>query len=374
MRFKRQSLIELSIGGAQPNISQGIIRSFLFPLAPLPEQDRIVAKIEELFSYLDAGVEGLHKVKAQLKRYRQAVLKAAVDGRLTEEWRKAHPEVEPAEKLLERINQKLQRYARRRSKETILPDFSSLPELPSNWIWATVDQLGPPDRTCAYGVLQPGPDVEDGIPLIRVGDIESGKIRIDYLKKIDPRIAGKYERTKLKGGEVLITLVGAIGRTAVVPNSLIGANTARAVGVIPLNEELDPAWVEIWFRNPDKINEMTSKAHEVARKTLNLEDVRSALVAIPPLAEQGVIINEIESKLSIAENAEEVINQSQERSEKLRQSILKLAFNGRLVPQDSNDEPASMLLGRMMTERAELVKGTRGMKNNNTRQMRLIND
>jgi type I restriction enzyme S subunit len=119
---------------------------------------------------------------------------------------------------------------------------------------------------------------------------------------------------------------------------------------------------------------MTSKAHEVARKTLNLEDVRSALVAIPPLAEQGVIINEIESKLSIAENAEEVINQSQERSEKLRQSILKLAFNGRLVPQDSNDEPASMLLGRMMTERAELVKGTRGMKNNNTRQMRLIND
>ena len=74
-----------------------------YPLAPLTEQYRISDKIEELFSYLDAGVEGLHKVKALLKRYRQAVLKAAVEGRLTEEWRKSHPEVEPAKKLFERI-------------------------------------------------------------------------------------------------------------------------------------------------------------------------------------------------------------------------------------------------------------------------------
>ena len=77
-----------------------MIRAIPFPLPPLPEQHRIVARIEELFSRLDAGVEALQKAKAQLRRYRQAVLKAAVEGRLTEEWRKAHPEVEPAEKLL----------------------------------------------------------------------------------------------------------------------------------------------------------------------------------------------------------------------------------------------------------------------------------
>jgi hypothetical protein len=90
-------------------------------------------------------------------------------------------------------------------------------------------------------------------------------------------------RTELKGGEVVISLVGAIGRTAVVPESLAGANTARAVGVIPLTPIVSPHWVEIWFRNPSKVADMTGKAHEVARKTLNLEDVRAADVAVPPL-------------------------------------------------------------------------------------------
>jgi type I restriction enzyme S subunit len=211
---------------------------------------------------------------------------------------------------------------------------------------------GPTGPAC-----QPGPDVVNGIPLIRVGDINGGKVKLTNLKRIDPKIALEYERTKLKGGEVLITLVGAIGRTAVVPGILAGANTARAVGVIPLSNHLRPPWVEIWFRNPDKIDEITSKAHEVARKTLNLEDVRSAPVAIPPQAEQDEIINEVESKLSLAENAEQIIDMSQRRCEKLRQSILKQAFKGNLVPQDPSDEPASVLLGRTKAERPRKESG-----------------
>jgi type I restriction enzyme S subunit len=246
---------------------------------------------------------------------------------------------------------------KKRLKDTIFPDPLILPEIPNTWTWATVEQLGPPDRTIAYGVLQPGPDVVNGIPLIRVGDINGGKVKLTNLKRIDPKIALEYERTKLKGGEVLITLVGAIGRTAVVPGILAGANTARAVGVIPLSNHLRPPWVEIWFRNPDKIDEITSKAHEVARKTLNLEDVRSAPVAIPPQAEQDEIINEVESKLSLAENAEQIIDMSQRRCEKLRQSILKQAFKGNLVPQDPSDEPASVLLGRTKAERPRKESG-----------------
>jgi|WetSurMetagenome_2_1015567.scaffolds.fasta_scaffold01397_10 type I restriction enzyme, S subunit len=374
LRSRRQSLIELSIGGAQPNISQGILQSFQFPLAPIPEQYRIVARIEELFIRLDAGVEALQKAQTQLQRYRQSVLKAAVEGRLTEEWRKAHPDVEPAEKLLEKIT-KQRKDAGKESKYTIFSDSSGLSEIPDIWTWATIEQLRQSDRTIAYGVLQPGPDVVNGVPLIRVGDIDGGKVIMDNIKRIDPKIAAKYKRTKLMGGEVLITLVGAIGRTAVVPDSLVGANTARAVGVIPLSNFIRSSWVEIWFRNPDKIFEMTSKAHEVARKTLNLEDVRSAQVAVPPLAEQNEIINEVESRLSLAENAEIIINLDQRRCEKLRQGILKCAFEGKLVPQDLNDEPALVLLDRIRSER---VKGSQRkggrIKRNNTQQMRLSND
>jgi type I restriction enzyme, S subunit len=188
---------------------------------------------------------------------------------------------------------------------------------------------------CAYGVLQPGPDVEGGVPLVRVGDIDDGIVEIAGIKRIDPKIAAQYPRTALRGGEVLITLVGAIGRTGVAPASLQGANTARAVGVIPLAAHMNPAWVEIWFRNPEKILEMTSKAHEVARKTLNLEDVRVAIVGIPPLPEQRAIVTEVERRLSVVSQLEKTVEANLMRAERLRQAILRRAFKGKLVRQES---------------------------------------
>ncbi len=96
LQSQRQHLIKISAGGAQPNISQGIIRSLAFPLAPIPEQERIVAKIESLFTQLDAGVAGLKRAQVTLKRYRASVLKAACEGRLVPQ----DPNDEPAEELL----------------------------------------------------------------------------------------------------------------------------------------------------------------------------------------------------------------------------------------------------------------------------------
>ena len=100
----RKEIEKAAYGGAQPNISAKGIEQFDFPLAPLEQQKRIVAEIEKQFSRLDEAVASLKRVKANLKRYKAAVLKAAIEGKLTEEWRKQHPDVEPASKLLERIN------------------------------------------------------------------------------------------------------------------------------------------------------------------------------------------------------------------------------------------------------------------------------
>jgi type I restriction enzyme S subunit len=180
--------------------------------------------------------------------------------------------------------------------------------------------------------LQPGDDLSEGVLFVRVGDINDGRIDHTGLKVIAPAIAEAYPRTKLVGGEVLITLVGAIGRTAVVPASLAGANVARAVGVLPLADLIDPHWVEIWFRNPRKIVEMTAKSHEVARKTLNLEDVRFATVAIPSLTEQQQIVAEVERRLSIADEAEAQVNTDLERAGRLRQAILAKAYKGTRSP------------------------------------------
>ena len=322
-------------GTAQKGVYLKTLGQTPIQVAPLDQQKRIVAEIEKQFSRLDEAVANLKRVKANLKRYKAAILKAAVEGRLVETEaelaRREGRSYETGAQLLQRIleTRRGQWQDKGKYKEPAAPDTTDLPELPEGWEWATVEQLNPANRPCAYGVLQPGHDLSEGVFFVRVGDINDGRIDTTGLKVIAPAIAEAYPRTKLAGGEVLITLVGAIGRTAIVPSSLAGANVARAVGVLPIAESIDPHWVEIWFRNPKKIAEMTAKSHEVARKTLNLEDVRYATVAIPPFVDQQQIIAEVGRRLSITDEAEAQVNANLQRAERLRQSILSRAFSGK---------------------------------------------
>ena len=343
-------VVSLASGTTFLEISGKKAAQIPIPVPPIPEQRRIVAEIEKQFTRLEAGVAALKRVQANLKRYRAAILKAACEGRLvpTEaelarkkpETRNLKPEFETGEQLLARIlAERRKHWLARRSlgdggtgkgkyKEPATTGTTGLPKLPEGWCCATVEQLNLANRPCAYGVLQPGDDLQDGIPFVRVGDINDGKLDTSNLKMISPVIAAQYPRTKLQGGELAITLVGAIGRTAIIPDSLAGGNTARAVGIVPLSKLLSAHWVEIWFRNPRKIAEMTAKSHEVARKTLNLEDVRAASVALPPLAEQTRIVAEVERRLSVVDELEAVVTANLQRASRLRKSTLQTAFTG----------------------------------------------
>lgn len=126
------------------HLSSRSIEEIPLPLPPKEVQQRLVAEIEKQFSRLDEAVASLKRIKANLKRYRAAVLKSAVEGKLTEEWRKAHPDVEPASKLLERIlTERREKLSERvQLKEPAAPDASELPSLPKGWTWASVDQIG----------------------------------------------------------------------------------------------------------------------------------------------------------------------------------------------------------------------------------------
>ncbi len=280
---------------------KGYARHFQFlekeeiPIPPLPEQHAIVTKIEELLSDLENGKQQLQTAGQQLKIYRQSLLKWAFEGKLT------NKDAEDG-------------------------------ELPQGWKWVTLGEICDPNRKCSYGVLVPGDHVENGITLLRVGDIDDyGRINRGNMKRISPSIASKFNRTFLQGGEVVISLVGAIGRTAVVPASLKGANTARAVGVIPVSKNVSAKFVEAMLRSPNKIKEHNDSSHEVARKTLNLEDVIKSKIPLPPFEEQQRIVEILESKLTICDKIEETINHSLQQAETLRQSILKKAFEGKLV-------------------------------------------
>lgn len=315
--------------------SKTLANAVPFIAPPIDQQELVVAEIEKQFSRLDEAVTNLKRIKANLKRYKAAVLKAAVEGRLVETEaeiaRHESRSYETGEQLLQRILETRRRQwkAKGKYKEAHALNNEELCDLPEGWAWASLEQINFANRPCAYGVLQPGEDVSNGVLLVRVGDINDGRVDLTALKQISSKIADRYPRTKLEGGEFLITLVGAIGRTAVTPYSLAGSNVARAVGVVPLSNEINPHWVEIWFRNPAKIAEMTSKSHEVARKTLNLEDVRVASVAIPPQNEQERIVVEVDRRLSLVREIEKQIDSDIVRAERLRQAVLANAFNPR---------------------------------------------
>jgi type I restriction enzyme S subunit len=348
--------IPLQRGNSPPAILEADVKNLPIPVPPLAEQRRIVARIDELFAEIAEGEAALERARSGLETWRRALLKAAIAGELTRDWRKVNGLGEDGFALLDQIIQsrKLEWHRSARAKRQYREPYSLqqtvLADLPMGWAWTTVDELTKGDRISAYGVLQPGPDVEGGVPMVRVGDINCGRVRLTSLKRIAPGLAEEFSRTRLSGRELLITLVGAIGRTAIVPDELAGANTARAVGVVPLTNLINVHWVELWFRSPSNQIEMVGKAHEVARKTLNLEDVRSAAVALPPRSEQDEIVRIVSDLLAVSDEQGSALEMAAGDFAVLRQSILKSTFEGRLICQDPSDEPASILLARIRAE------------------------
>lgn len=355
-------------------ITGSVLREFIVPLPPLPEQHRIVAKIEELFTKLDAGVENLKKTKVLLKRYRQAVLKAAVEGRLTEAWREKHKdELEPASVLLERIlKERREKWTGRgKYKEPAEPDIAKLPPIPEGWTWATLEEIGQKGRPIIYGIIKPGPHIPDGVPYVRVTEMKDGRIDVPSLKRASRERASKFARATLAPGDVLISKDGTIGRVAIVPPELAGGNITQHVMRAPINAIMSLYYVAWAIRSDWCQHWLTGETRGVALRGVNVEDFRRLPIPIPPLAEQQRIVEEVERRLSVVDELEKTIGENLKRADRLRQSILKKAFSGKLVPQDPSDEPASVLLERIKAEKVKPAK-TRRSSAPKGEQMRLV--
>jgi type I restriction enzyme, S subunit len=383
-RFLKEDFVDYarqnSSGVQHPRVDFKKLANFRIPVAPFIEQHRIVAKIEELFSHLDAGVEGLHKVKAQLKRYRQSVLKAAVEGRLTEDWRKAHPEVEPASMLLEKVlDDRLTRWhiKQRLSKNKYRNPLNAKAldiNLPDKWHIASLEQLTSALRVICYGILMPKENVFNGIPYIRVKDFKQDKIDISGLKRTSPEIAEKYARSSLKKGDLILAIRGTYGRVAEVPEELDGSNITQDTARLDINPLINRSYINFYLHSDYAQKYFKKVARGVAVKGVNIADVKLCPIILPPVDEQEIIVSRIGSIFPIIDQLDEDIKRNYGYADQLYRSILKRAFEGKLVPQDPNDEPASVLLGRIIAEKAGQAKRTRGSKSDDIRQMRLIND
>lgn len=379
------------VGGSLMRINLSTLKGYPLPLAPMPEQQRIVAEIQKQFTRLDAAVTALETAQVKLKRYRASVLNAACEGRLVpteaELARSAGREYERGNALLERMQKerrasweneqlgKLKAAGKRpkddrwksKYKEPLLPDSEALPELPEGWVWASSDQCTAritdgehltPERSDGGVLLLSARNVRDGFLLLE---------SVDYVSESVYRTLTK--RLKIEAGDVLLSCSGSVGRSCVVPAGLIFA-LVRSVAVLKPVFDMG-SYMSYALRSPRLQAQIAEKKSQTAQANIFQGKIRMLMFPLAPLAEQSRIVSEIDRLLSICEGLQTVIERSLKRAERLRQSVLTRAFEGKLVTQHPGDEPAGILLARIKVERegadAQAAPGAKSRKKSKAR-------
>ena len=340
-----EQIISRCTGTAQLNYGPSHLKEMDIILPPLPEQKRIVAKVEKLLEQVNKTREELAKLPLLIKKFRQSVLAKAFKGELT----KQDPKDELASVLLERIKKERQKLLGNKYKEPEPVNTTDLPDLPKGWEWATIDQTGllnprhpsniaPPNRLVSF------------VPMAAV-DADLGVITAPETKPISEVIKGF---THFINGDILfakITPCMENGKAAIAKGLVngIGCGTTEFHVIRPLGGLLsDYIYYFVrqeTFRRKAKDN-MTGT---VGQARVPTEFIKSEFIPVPPLLEQKRIVDEIESLFTRADEIAKAIEEAQKHCDRMTQSILAKAFRGELVPQDPSDEPASVLLERIKT-------------------------
>ena len=300
------------VGGSLMRVRPEVVERFPVLIPPTAEQRRIVAALEELLSRLDAAVAALERVRAALPRYRAAVLKAACEGRLVEE------EVTPA----------------------------------TMWSQVTVGQVATEVR---YGSSSKASENGNGVPVLRMGNIVDGGLDVRSLKFL-PSEHDEFPALLLERGDVLFNRTNSpelVGKTAVYRGTPSPCSFASYLIRIRLAPECLPDFLAFTLNSAvgrDWIRSVVSQ--QVGQANVSGGKLKNFSFALPPVADQQGIVAEVDRRLSLADAAERAVSAGLAKAKRLRQAILKRAFEGKLVPQDANDEPASVLLERIKAARA----------------------
>jgi len=375
-------------GTTRPRVNLTIVRSITLALAPLPEQRAIVSKIEQLFSDLDNGIDNFKKAQEQLKIYRQAVLKNACEGKLVpteaELARAEGRDYEPADVLLARIlEERREKWnGKGKYKEPAAPDTSGLPDLPEGWKWIKLGQI--------TWSVRDGPHyspeyVKEGIPFISGGNVRPDGVDFTNAKRITPELHSELsKRCKPEKGDILYTKGGTTG-IARVNTYDFEFNVWVHVAILKLAEPVEPFYIQHALNSQYCYAQSQRFTHGVGNQDLGLtrmvniilslppidEQRRiNIILSLPPIDEQRRIVVEVERRLSICDKLEETITESLEKAESLRQSILKKAFEGKLLNEKELEEarnaldwePAEKLLERIKAEKTNTKRKNKGEK------------
>jgi len=373
------------------NLTHGRFRELLIPVPPFKEQQRIVDKVEELFSELDKGIESLKTAKDQLTVYRQALLKHAFEGKLTEQWRASNADkLESPEQLLARIQQEREaRYQQqlddwtqeveeweadgkggkkpskpKKYTPSVIMDNEKISGLPESWESVKFSELL---FSIRGGTTTPPLDIETNYPVLRSSSVRQSNIDYSDIRYLSGETI-KNKADFVEQGDLLFSRLNGsiefVGNCALVkrnhPENLIYPDRLYCAKLVigSLAE-----YCELFFSSPNVRNSIEKKAKSTAgHKRISIPDVTEQIIPLPSPIEIKQIVNIVEEKLSVTSKLIENIDTDIKRAELLRQSILKKAFSGQLVPQDPDDKPASELLKKIAIEKAELAEKDKAEK------------
>lgn len=319
------------------------------PHPPVAEQHRVVAAIETHFSRLDAAVASLTRAKANVKRARASVLKAAVEGRLVPtEAALARAEgrtYEPASVLLDRILAERKAAwaasgARGKYQEPVKPETVGLPALPEGWCWASVDDLaGDGGKGLCDGPfgsnLKSAHYVDSGPRVVRLQNIGDGAFRDERAHVTDEHFES-LRKHEIKGGDLVIASLGeTLPRACIIPDWLGSAIVKADCIRFSTTAQVSVPYLNAALNSPPVRKRTTDKIHGIGRPRLGLGGIREIAIALPPLAEQHRIVAEVDRRLSVFDALDTTLDANLARCARLRQAILKRAFEGRLVPAEA---------------------------------------
>ncbi len=347
-----------------------------------------MTKLNAALSRTGRAETAARRAQERLKRYRVAVLNAAVTGELTRAWRETHgttkPDIESAQNLLQRLvfarrarweEAELERLRsvgkepkgdnwKSRYDEPVPPDRSYLPDVPPGWVWARLQQIG-----FIVGGLTKNPKRKGlrlKLPYLRVANVYANELRLDNVETIG---VDKDEVAKLlleKGDLLIVEGNGSkdqIGRLAIWDGSIERCVHQNHIIKVRLVEKQLGMWILSWLLSPpgrEHIEKVASST--TGLYTLSISKVGDLPILLPPIDEQVEIVREVERRLSAADRLEAALEQQLIRSSSTRQSLLREAFSGRLVLQDPTEEPASFLLKHIRAVREREARKPRGKR------------
>ncbi|WP_371232426.1 restriction endonuclease subunit S [Pseudomonas sp. QE6] len=348
-------------------VPKQFVESYLVPVPPAAEQTRIAQKLDELLAQVDTLKARIDAIPALLKRFRQSVLAAAVSGRLTEKWREVNSASETGLDVIKRDQLAKQALLEeqpelKKKKSSIQSEIDEdyLFAIPEGWAFTTWGKIS---EWITYGFTRPMPKSESGKKLLTAKDVqrfalelvECGLTTTDAFESLS-------DKDRPQNGDLLITKDGSIGRAALV----------RTEEDFCINQSVAVCWLRSTAMNKSYLELLSNsdftqrfvldKAQGMAIQHLSIIDFAKCPVPVPPKSEQDEIVRSVEQLFAFADQLEAKVATAQARIDRLTQSILAKAFRGELVPQDPNDEPASLLLERIQAQRAAAPKAKRGRK------------